>query len=211
VADVFISYSQLDHARVRVIAERLTSLGYAIWWDQPRRGGQAFVEECERQLDAARVVLTVWTHHARNSTSVFAQSAHALDADKLLQLRLDVVAPAAPFDARAVADMSGERAEWGPLEDQLQRLVRGSPSPEPAARVAFPRPFATPAPVGAPKLLTGAALLTLLAYAGAVSATYTGAMTPEQLQFVLTGMIGVGGACAALAAHRLLIVRRAGG
>lgn len=208
MADVFISYSPLDHARVRPIAERLTSLGYTVTWEQSARGEQALHDEIERRLNAAAAVVTVWTHHARNATRVFAQTAHALDAQKLLQLRLDDVAAPPPFHALPVADMSGERPEWGPFEDALQRMTRGAHAETDAKA---PGLFATPAPVGAPKLLTIVGLLILLAYAGAVSAAYTGAMTPEQLQFALTGVIGAAGACAALAAYRLLIVRRSGG
>jgi hypothetical protein len=211
VADVFISYSRLDHARVQPIADRLSSLGYSIWWDKHLRAGQVFVDEIERQLDAARVVLTAWSQNARNSTWVYAESARGLEAQKFLQLRLDAAQLPLPFDALHAADMSGDRAEWGPLEDSLQRLVRDGPAPTEPARVQMPGPLATPPAAGSPKLLTTATTLTLMAYAGTVSATYNGAMSPEHLQMALTGMLGVGGVCAALSAHRLLSVRRAGG
>ncbi len=211
MADVFVSYSRLDHARVRPIVERLTSLGYTVWWEQQDKAGQAFIDECERQLDAARVVLAVWTHNSRNSTLMFAQAARALDGEKLLQLRLDIVAPPPPLDALAVSDISSERPEWGPLEDALQRLARAGEAPAPLAPVQAPGPLATAAPMGAPKVLTLAALLTLGAFAVALSATTAEAMSPAQLQFALTGMIGAGGVCAILAMYRMLIVRRAGG
>jgi hypothetical protein len=211
VADIFISYSRLDHDRVRPIADRLTSLGYTIWWDKHLRAGEVFVDEIERQLDSARAVLTAWSHNARASTWVYAEASRGLDANKFLQLRLDNVQLPLPFDALQVADMSSERSEWGTLEAAMQRLVRQGQAPAPPGRVSAPGPLATPAAAGAPKLLTTATTTTLLAYAGAVSATYNGAMTPEQLQIALTGMLGVGGACAALSAHRLYTVLRAGG
>jgi len=200
VADVFISYSPHDRARVSAIAERLTSLGYTVTWDHEQHARKAARAELERRLDEAAVVLTIWTQSARNAVSVFAQSARALDAQKLLQLKLDNLAPPAPFNALGVADISGERPEWGPLEDALQRLARGAAPPEPIAPITPPGLFATPAFMGAPKML---------AVAG--SAAYTGAMTSEHLQFAMLGVIGVGAVCAALAAARLLAVRRAGG
>lgn len=211
MADVFISYSPLDHARVRPIAERLASLGYNVTWEHSTRVGQAKSEEIERRIDAAAAVITVWTHQARNATRMFAYAARALDAQKLLQLRLDDVSPPAPFHKLPVADMSGDRAEWGPFEDALQRLARGAPAQEPAPRVGTFGFLSTPAPVGAPKLLTLCGLLVLIGYVAAVTATYSGAMTPEQLKFALTGMLGAGGACAAFAAYRFFIVRRSGG
>lgn len=211
MADIFISYSRLDHERVQPIVDRLNSLGYSIWWDKHLRAGEVFVDEIERELDSAKAVLTAWSHHARASTWVYAESSRGLDARKFLQVRLDNVQLPLPFDALQVADMSAARPEWGPFEAALQHLVRNGQQPEPPRRVSAPGLLATPAAAGAPKLLTTATSATLLAYAGALTATYNGAMTPDQLQIALTGMIGVGGACAGLSAQRLFAVIRAGG
>ena len=111
VADIFISYSRLDHDRVKPIADRLISLGYSIWWDKHLRAGEVFVDEIERQLTAARAVVTAWSHHARASTWVYAESSRGLDANKFMQVRIDNVQLPLPFDALQVADMSGDRAE----------------------------------------------------------------------------------------------------
>jgi hypothetical protein len=211
MADVFISYSRADSDRVRPIAERLTSLGYSIWWDKQLRAGQVFVDEIERQLDAARAVFTTWSHNARNSTWVYAESSRGLDAKKFVQARLDAVQLPLPFDALQVADLSTRNSEWGQLEQNLARLVKQGSPPEPMRRVPDLGPLATPAVAGSPKLLSTATGATLAAYAGAVSATYNGQMSPEQLQLVLTGMVGVASASATLTAQRLLSIARAGG
>ncbi len=211
MADVFISYSRLDHARVKPIADQLGSLGYSIWWDKHLRAGQVFVEEIERQLDSARAVLTAWSHNSRNSTWVYAEASRGLDRNKFLQFRLDGVQLPLPFDALQVADMSGERKEWGPLEDALTRLVRKGEAAAPLRRLASLGMLATPAAAGSPKLLSVATGATLAAYAGAVSAAYNSVLSPDQLQIAFTGMIGVAGASAVLTAHRLLAISRAGG
>jgi hypothetical protein len=211
LADVFISYSRLDHERVKPIADRLVSLGYTIWWDKHLRAGQVFVDEIERELDAAHAVLTAWSHNARDSTWVYAESSRGLDSKKFVQMKLDNVPLPLPFDAVQAADMSGGKSEWGPLEDALTRIVRNRSQPEPKRPLPEIGAFATPAPAGSPKLLTVALSATLAAYAGAVSATYNGMMSPEQLQIALVGMIGVAGACGALSAHRLHTISRAGG
>lgn len=209
MADVFISYSRLDHERVRPIADRLVSLGYTIWWDKHLRAGQVFVDEIERQLDAARAVLTAWSRNARNSTWVYAESSRALDAGKFLQVRLDDAQLPLPFDALQAVDMSGG-GQWGPLEDVVSRAVRGGEAPA-HHRTPGMGPFATPAAAGAPKLLTAANGATLAAYGAAVSAAYNGVMSPEQLQIALMGMIGVGGVSALVSVQRLIAVSRAGG
>jgi hypothetical protein len=211
LADVFISYSRLDQERVKLIADRLTSLGYSVWWDRRLRPGQVSIDEIERELDGARAVLTAWSRNARNSTWVFAESSRALDAGKLLQLKLDSAQPPLPFDALECADMSAERAEWGQLEDALSRLVRGSGADQSAPAIARVGPLATPAAAGVPKLLSIATGAALVAYAGAVSAAYAGVMAPEQLQLALFGVLAVGGVSALVSAQRLAAIARAEG
>jgi hypothetical protein len=207
LADIYVSCSRLDHDRVKPIVDRLGSLGYSVWWDKPARAGEASINEIENQLDGAKAVLTVWSANALNSTLVYAESARALDAGKLAQARLDAIGAPAPFHATAIADLSGARSEWGPLEDTLSRIVRD------AAETCEPLAGAAPAPAvaGAPRLVTFATAAALAAYGVAASAAYEGALTPDQLQLTLTGVLIVGALCTALSAFRLVAVSRAGG
>lgn len=169
----------------------------------------AVAGEAEQRLESARAVLAIWSRNARNSTWVHAESLIAADACKLLQMRLDGTPPPPPFNALPIADMSGERGEWGPLEDMLARLVRqGEAPPRPAVKFGL---LTTPAAAGTPKLLAIAAGAALAAYAGAMSAAIDGVMSPDQLQIVLTGIIGVAGLSAMLTAYRVFAIARAGG
>lgn len=210
MADVFISCSRLDRARIGFLTERLTSLGYSLWIDERTRTDQAFSDEVEREFDAAAAVLAIWSGEARDSTAAFAAAARALDTGKLLQCRIDRAAPPAPFDALPIADISAERPEWGPLEDALQRIVRKG---EPGLSLASAPPgvFATPVAAGAPKLLAGALIAVLAAFAIALSAVSRGVMGPEQTQIVLLGVFIVALICAVLSGQRLRAILRAGG
>lgn len=204
MADVFISYSRLDRERVRPLAERLASLGYSLWWepsDQPR---QTSIDDRARALEEARAVLAVWSMNGRNAAELHADAAAALDAGKLLQLRLDAPPPA-PFDTLAAADMAG--GEWGPLEQALSGLVTDGQSIEAPKRVA-PGFAPTMAATGAPKLVAVAVIAVLAAFAGGLAATFNGVMKPDQLQIALVGVLGVAGACAGLSAHRLFTMIR---
>lgn len=207
MADIFVSYSRLDHDRVKPIVDRLTSLGYSVWCEP--RDQNASAEDVERRLEAARVVLTLWSANALNSSWVYAESAHALDAEKLAQARIDAIDVPLPFNAVGCADLSGTRSEWGPLEDTLTRIARNAapPTPEVPALGAL----ATPPVTGMPKLITFATAAAFIAYAGAAPAAYSGIMSPDQFQLALTGMLGVGVLCTALSAYRLIAIRRAGG
>lgn len=211
MADVFISYSRLDQDRVQPIADRLSSLGYSLWWDKQQRAGQAFVDEIERELVSAKAVITVWSANATNSTRVYAESSRALEADKFLQMRIDNVRLPLPFEALQIADMSGGKSEWGMLESTLTQVVRDHRTPPPIERMLEAAALSTPPQAGMPKLLTTAATAALVSYGGAVSAAYNGVMSPDQLQIAMFGVLGVGGICAALTFERLFSVRRAGG
>lgn len=208
MADIFISYSRLDLERVKPLADRFASLGYSLWWDQQPGARQASFDERERELDAARAVLVVWSLNGRNAIRVSAEAAHALETGKLLQLKLDPAAPPAPFDALDAADMTGA-GEWGPLEHAVAQLVRhGERAPTARSELgAMP----TLAAAGSPTLITIAIGAALAAYAGAVSASFNGVMTLGQLQIALVGIGGVASAGAALCAFRLFSTARADG
>ena len=207
LADVFISCSRLDRDRVQPIAERLSSLGYSVWWDA--RDGQARVDEIERQFAEAPVVVTVWSNNARNSSWVLAQSARALDEEKLLQMRLDDIRLPAPFETLKVAELHSGKSEWGMLEAALAGLVREQRPLEPIDHRALQG--AQPNLVAAPRILLAAATFALAAFSGAVTAAYNDVMRTDQLQLAMLGVLVVGALGALVAAQRLFSIRRAGG
>ena len=207
LADVFISCSRLDRDRVQPIAERLSSLGYSVWWDT--RDGQANIDEVERQFADARAIVTVWSDNARNSSSVLAQSAQALDEERLLQMRLDDMRLPAPFEELKTADLHSGKAEWGLLEASLARLVRENRPLEPIDHRALRN--AQPNIVGAPRLLLAAVALALVAFSVALTAAFNGVMRPDDFQLAMFGMLVVSVLCALVAAQRLFSIRRAGG
>lgn len=205
MADVFISYSRLDRERVKPLAERLGSLGYSVWWGQSERPRQGLIDERDRALDSARAVLAVWSSNGRNAAEVHAEAALARDLGKLLQVKLDDVAPPVPFDGSEAADLTG--SEWGPLEHALSHLVKNGES---AAAPQFDLGLApTISAAGTPKLVTFAAAAVLTAFAGVLGATFNGVMTPEQSQVVLVGILAVAGLCVGLGAQRLFSLSRA--
>lgn len=188
-------------------AERLSSLGYSVWWDE--RDGQASIDEIERQFTEARAIVTVWSESARNSSWVLAQSAQALDEDKLLQMQIDDMRLPAPFDALKIAEMHSGKSEWGMLEAALAALVREGRPPEAIDHRGAQT--AQPNIVAAPRLLLTAVTAALVAFFGALTATYNGVMRTDELQLALYGVLAVATLCAAVSALRLFAIRRAGG
>jgi len=206
LADVFISCSRLDRDRVRPIAERLSSLGYSVWWDAD---GQADIDEIERAYADARAIVTVWSESARNSSWLLAQSAQALDDEKLLQMRLDDVRLPAPFEDMKIAELHSGKSEWGMLEAALAGVVRDGRRPDPIDHRIIQS--ARPNLAIAPRVLLLAVTAAFIAFSGAVITTYNGVMRTDQLQLALLGVLIVGGLCALVAAQRLFSIKRAGG
>ena len=209
MADIFVSHSNLDQERVKPIIERLNSLGYSVWSCADARRGAAFENEVQRELDGARAVLVVWSESARNASWVIAQAAAARDACKLVQMRLDNAEIPVPFARDGMADMSGTKSEWGPLEDKLAQMVKGDARSEADKhRVGW---FVTPPATGMPKLIVFAAGTTILAFAGALAALDIGVLTPDQAQPLFMALLAVAAICFSLTALHFRALTRAGG
>lgn len=209
MADIFVSYSRLDQERAKPVVERLNSLGYSVWSHAEARRGAAFENEVQREVDAARAVLVVWSDSARNASWVIAEAAAARDAGKLVQMRIDNADIPAPFARDTIADMSGAKSEWGPLEDTLAQMVKADKRAETDKhRVGW---FATPPATGMPKLTLFAAGTTILAFAGALAALDIGVMTPDQAQPLFMALLAVSAICFSLTALRFRALTRAGG
>ncbi len=120
MADIFVSYAHANKDRVATLAEGLRGSGFSLWWDDHLRAGQDFTLEIERELDGAKCVVVAWSEAARNSLWVRAEATEALDAGKLVQIKLDGVKPPLPFTIVQMFDFSRWRAvgdaPWAELE-----------------------------------------------------------------------------------------------
>jgi len=178
-----------------------------VWWGP--RDEHTRADEIERQFAEARAVVTVWSENAQNSSWVLAQSARALDEEKLLQMRLDNFRLPAPFETLKVAELHSGKSEWGMLEAALAGLVREQRPLDPIDHRALQN--AQPNLVAAPRLLLTAATIALVAFSGAVTAAYNGVMRTDQLQLAMLGVLVVGALGTIVAGQRLFSIRRAGG
>ncbi len=129
MADIFVSYAHLNKKLVSAIAGGLQNAGFSLWWDDHLRAGHDFTLEIEHELDAAKCVVVAWSNEARNSLWVRAEATEALDAGKLLQVRLDGAKPPLPFTVVEMLDFSGWRrvgdAPWSQLENEARAHTGG--------------------------------------------------------------------------------------
>ena len=61
VADIFLSYSRTDKARVAPLVAALEAQGWSVWWDPGITPGDEFDALIGAELEGARAVVVVWT------------------------------------------------------------------------------------------------------------------------------------------------------
>ena len=102
MADVFISYSKTRAVQAEDLAAELGELGYQVWWDTSLLPTGSFGAEIDRQLDAARAVIVIWSPESVRSKWVRSEAAHADRQEKLVNTHTADFDPARqmpkPFD-----------------------------------------------------------------------------------------------------------------
>ena len=86
---VFLSYARIDRPRVAMLADALGAAGFDVWWDALIEGGAAFAKTIAAALDAADVVVVVWSKTSVESDWVLDEAMHARDRRKLVPVTID--------------------------------------------------------------------------------------------------------------------------
>ncbi len=157
MADIFISYSREDRDRVTALAAALESEGYSVWWDHNLSAGGRFVTEIEEQIDAARIVLVVWSASSIHSMWVADEANVGLERNILVPVAIDGVRPKLGFRQIQTIDLSGWDgsglpASFSLLKAALAARMENSPAPTLAAPVEHvaDKPWIIMEPLGAP-------------------------------------------------------------
>src|SRR6516165_813871 len=145
MADIFVSYSRSDKARVAPLVAAIKAKGWSVWWDPSIAAGQEFDDQIEAELLAASAVLVVWTPASVLSRWVRGEARDAAERDILVPVRFENAR--LPIDARAIQttdlDNWGEDPTSAPFQDLL-RSLSAVIERQRAAKLA--RPAATSAP-----------------------------------------------------------------
>jgi TIR domain len=140
MARIFISYKKEDREDALAVSTALSERGQEVWWDRELIGGVDFARTIAEQLDAADLVVVLWSHASVQSQFVLDEAARAQDAGKLLPARIDDVWPLPlGFGRLHTVDVFHASGNDTSLALDPQRLVD-----EVERRLAAPRP---PAPV----------------------------------------------------------------
>ena len=150
MADVFVSYTASDRDRVAQLVEALQGAGLSVWWDRGIDVGSTFDREIERELDAARCVVVVWSSASVDSDWVRNEAFEAQSHDRLVPILIDDVKPPLAFRRAQSARMIEWPGSVGEF-DAMLRAVRGKLA-KPLAELRRSRNDVVPVDANAPSI-----------------------------------------------------------
>jgi TolB-like protein len=122
MADVFVSYSRRDKARVAPLVAAIEASGWSVWWDPEIVPGQEFDRQIDAELKIASAVLVVWTADSVQSRWVRGEARDGADRDILVPVRFD--AANLPIDVRAIQTIDLDDSGTGAGTRQTQEMLR---------------------------------------------------------------------------------------
>jgi adenylate cyclase len=100
MADIFVSYSRTDKARVAPLVAALETQGWSVWWDPEITPGDEFDAMIGTELEIARAVVVVWSPISVDSRWVKGEARDAADRGVLVPVRFENAR--LPIDVRAI-------------------------------------------------------------------------------------------------------------
>ena len=122
MADVFVSYSRRDKARVVPLVAAIEARGWSVWWDPAIVPGQEFDRMIDVELKAAAAVLVVWTPTSVESRWVRGEARDAAERGILVPVRFD--AANLPIDVRAIHTIDLDDSATDAGSGKIQELLR---------------------------------------------------------------------------------------
>ena len=107
MADIFISSKAERRNAVRHLAKILRRHGFSVWYDYRLVVGKDFEPLIAQEINAAKLVLTLWCEMAVQSDWVAKESAAAAQLHKYLSCRMEDVAPPGALAEIDSLDLTG--------------------------------------------------------------------------------------------------------
>ncbi len=142
MADIFVSYKKEDRALAQRVVEALEAEGFSVWWDDDITPRESWDMMIEREAEAAKALVVLWTPKSVASEWVRAEAQRGKDLAKLIPFLMQPCQLPLAFSMIQAADLSGwggdrSDARWrkavGWISDQC-----GRPAPAPPAKRGYP-------------------------------------------------------------------------
>jgi outer membrane protein OmpA-like peptidoglycan-associated protein len=143
MADIFISYKKEDRAFADMVVAAIERQGFSVWWDQDITPRESWDGMIQREAEAAKAVVVLWTPRSIASEWVRAEAGFGRSRNKLIPLMLEACELPIAFSmiqSANLADWRGDtdHPEWRRalswIADQCQKQPVPIVSPTPPAR-----------------------------------------------------------------------------
>ena len=111
MSDIFVSYARADRDRIRPLVQVLEKQGWSVWWDPGIQPGDEFRAVIERELNAARCVVVIWSQTSVGRNFVIDEANEGLKRGVLIPVLFDEVEMPLGFrqhHAARLTDWSGQ-------------------------------------------------------------------------------------------------------
>lgn len=123
MADVFLSYDDVDRARVKPIAEALQKLGFSVWWDRYIPPGKTWARVIQEELDKAKCVIVIWSVTSVTSEWVEIEAARGKKRGILLPAMIDEVSSLIPIEFSRIQAVELIRWNEQVYDAEFQKLI----------------------------------------------------------------------------------------
>ena len=123
VADIFLGYAREDKSRAKHVAGALEQQGWSVFWDYKIAAGANWGDLLDKELNAAKCVVVLWSTNAVTSRWVKTEARRGIERDVLVPATLDVCEIPVEFRYHHSADLSAWNGDAA--DHELQVLFDG--------------------------------------------------------------------------------------
>jgi TPR repeat protein len=123
MADVFISYKSVRSVAADHLARILELNGYSVWFDYALMSGDAFADQLERELRAARATVVVWCNLSVASKWVKKEASFALKHETLIPVWIEPANLPLQFHDLDTLNLTKPKWDGDPQSRSLDRLL----------------------------------------------------------------------------------------
>jgi tetratricopeptide (TPR) repeat protein len=123
MADIFISYVHEDRAEVRSLVGALRNHGWSVWWDPELVPGEHYDRVIERELDAAKCIIVVWSRTSLVSANVRNEAVVGRQRGWLVQITIGGASYPSTFAGWQAVDLSAWTGDT--TDRRFQELCSG--------------------------------------------------------------------------------------